>query len=249
LSDDVILDVRGLSGPAGRPFIQEVDLVVHRGETRVVIGQIHAGKSMIMRHILGLDPAESGTVRVGSESFHAARPDPLAVRSIRTRIGSVFEGSALVTRLTVIENVELPLLEHTDASAAEARETARELLAEVGLIVDDDIVPAELGRAEQRRVALARALALSPPILLLDEPSHGLDSHAAAELDATIARLQEVHGFGVLTFTNEVRHAFGPADYIYILAAGRIVAGGDRDTLLASEDTIVRSLLHRRERE
>jgi ABC-type transporter Mla maintaining outer membrane lipid asymmetry ATPase subunit MlaF len=149
----------------------------------------------------------------------------------------------------VIDNVELPLLEHTTASRTEARDAARELLAEVGLSVDGTEIPAQLGRAERRRVALARALALRPPILLLDEPTHGLDAGAAADLDDTIARLQARHGFGVLIFSREVRHAFGRATQIYVMATGRIIEQGGRAALQASPNDIVRQLFHRRGRE
>jgi phospholipid/cholesterol/gamma-HCH transport system ATP-binding protein len=201
---------------------------------------------MIMRHIVGLETATSGTVRIDGETFDAAKRDERVLRRLRTRIGVVFEGSALVTRISAVENVELPLLEHTDVAPAEARDTARELLAEVGLTVDDDTTSDQLTRAGQRLVALARALALRPPLLLLDEPTHALDAHAAAQLDETIRRLQAANGFGVVIFSHEVRHAFGSARQIYVLGEGRIVANGDRDALMASNHAVVRSLLHRR---
>jgi phospholipid/cholesterol/gamma-HCH transport system ATP-binding protein len=201
---------------------------------------------MIMRHIVGLETASTGTIRLDGETFDATRRDERSLRRLRTNIGVVFEGSALVTRISAVENVELPLLEHTDVAPAEARDTARELLAEVGLAVDDDTTSEQLTRAGQRLVALARALALRPPLLLLDEPTQGLDAHAAAQLDETIRRLQEANGFGVIIFSHEVRHAFGSARQIYVLGEGRIVANGDRNALMASTHAVVRSLLHRR---
>jgi phospholipid/cholesterol/gamma-HCH transport system ATP-binding protein len=243
---DCVLEVRGLTGPASDPAITGIDIDVERGGTRVVLGPIHSGKSMVMRHVVGLERARAGTIRVDGETFDATHTDDRLLLRLRKRIGVVFEGSALVTRISAVENVELPLLEHTDVAPDEARDAARELLAEVGLTVDDETTPEQLTRVGQRLVALARALALRPPLLLLDEPTHSLDPHSAAQLDETIRRLQDANGFGVLIFTNEVRHAFGRARHIYVISQGRIVASGDREALLQSRHAVVRSLLHRR---
>ena len=239
--------MRSLTGPIGEPVITDINLDVECGGARLVLGPIHSGKSMILRHIVGLEVAAVGTVRVAGEAFDVTRPDDPVLRRLRTRMGVVFEGSALITRISAVENVELPLLEHTDVHPSAARDAARELLAKVGLPVGDETTPAQLTRAGQRLVALARALALRPPLLLLDEPTQGLDPHSAATLDATIRRLQDANGFGLLIFSNEVRHAFGLADYIYVLGDGRIVAHGHRDALMESRHAVVRSLLHRRE--
>ena len=212
----------------------------------VVLGPNHSGKSSILRHVLGLDRASHGRVTVGDESFDAAAPPPDELRRIRVRVGAVFEGSALLQRISVVENVELPLLEHTAQRPERARQRARELLAEVGLEVGDREMPNELTRADERRVALARALALEPIVLVLDEPSAGLDAPAAHEFDAIVTALQARYGFGVLVLTREARYAFGRVDEIDVLVDGRIVAKGDRERVLESEHPVVRRLLHRR---
>jgi phospholipid/cholesterol/gamma-HCH transport system ATP-binding protein len=243
---DAVLEVRSLTGPAHEPVISDIDLDLEQGGSRVVLGPIHSGKSMILRHIVGLEIATTGTVRVDGETFDVTKHDERMLRRLRARIGVVFEGSALISRISAVQNVELPLLEHTDAPPSEARDAARELLAEVGLPVGDETTPEQLTRAGRRLVALARALALRPPLLLLDEPTQGLDPHSAAQLDATVRRLQDTTGFGLLIFSNEVRHAFGLAKHIYVLGEGRIVAHGDRETLMESRHALVRSLLHRR---
>jgi ABC-type transporter Mla maintaining outer membrane lipid asymmetry ATPase subunit MlaF len=243
------LAVCALTGPTGDPSIFEVDVVLPIGETHLVLGPIHSGKSMLMRHLVGLECAERGRIVIADESFDASDPEEAVRRRMQTRVGVIFEGSALITRISAIENVELPLLEHTTASRGEARDAARELLAEVGLRVEGDETPGQLGRAERRRVALARALALRPPVLLLDEPTHGLDAGAAADLDETIAQLQARHGFGVLIFSREVRHAFGRATHIYVMFNGRILEHGERAALQRSPTDVVRQLFHRRGRE
>ena len=231
------------------PFIFDIELYVSRGETVLILGPIQSGKSMLMRHLVGLECAATGTIAVDGHSFDPTKPDEKALRKLRARVGVVFEGSALLRRISVLENVELPLLEHQHSSRAEARDAARELLAEVDIEVDDDTMPVQLGRAGQRRVALARALALRPRLLLLDEPTLGLDSQAAHEFDATMQALQTKYDFGLVIFSHEVRHAYAPANEIDVLVGGRIVARGSRETLLQSEDPVIHGLLHRRERE
>lgn len=248
----VALAVDGLTGPVGLTIVQGVSFAVPAGQTHVVLGGIHAGKTMLLRHLVGLERAEAGTITIDGERYDARGESMARVRRMRSRLGVVFEGSALFSRLSIVENVELPLLEHAPDSEIDEegiRDAARALLAEVGLTgVDDDTLPEQLGRAAQRRVALARALALSPPILLLDEPTAGLDSHSAAELDELIVRLQERHGFGTLLLTHEVRHAYGAARHIYVFADGRVVAEGTREQLLASPHPAAQRLLQRRGR-
>ena len=240
------LRVERLTGPRPTPLIRDVSLEVPHGETRLVLGPIQAGKSMLMRHIVGLERPISGTIQLDGERIDGDSEQDASVRRMRARLGVVFEGSALLTRISAMENVELPLLEHTDASPSEARDAARELLAEVGLSVAEHAAPEDLGRSAQRRVAIARALALRPSVLLLDEPTRGLDAYAAHEVDDLLTALQERHGFGTLIFSHEVRHAFGPATEIYVMERGSIVAHGDRQAMESSDLEVVRQLMHRR---
>ena len=248
-SSERALEVHHLTGPARSPLIFDIELFVARGETLLVLGPIQSGKSMLMRLLVGLESASSGTIAVDGHAFDPAKPDDKALRALRARVGVLFEGSALLRRISVLENVELPLLEHEHRSRAAARDAARELLAEVGIEVDDETMPAQVGRAGQRRVALARAMALRPRLLLLDEPTLGLDSQAAHDFDDTLHALQKRYDFGIVIFSHEIRHAYAPANQIDVLAAGRIVARGTRESLLKSEDPVIHGLLHRRERE
>jgi len=248
-SSERALEVHSLSGPAHAPLIFDIDLYVARGETLLVLGPIQSGKSMLMRHLVGLECASCGTIAVDGEAFDPTKPEDKWLRRLRARVGVLFEGSALLKRISVLENVELPLLEHEHSTRARARDTARELLAEVGIEVDEDTMPVQLGRAGQRRVALARALALKPRLMLLDEPTLGLDSAAAHEFDETLHALQKKYNFGIVIFSHEIRHAYTPANQIDVLAAGRIVARGTRESLLKSDDPVIHGLLHRRERE
>ncbi len=248
-SSERALEVRNLTGPARSPLIFDIEMLVARGETVLVLGPIQSGKSMLMRHLVGLECASAGVIAVDGESYDATTTDERALRSLRARLGVLFEGSALLRRISVLENVELPLLEHHHSSRSDARDAARELLAEVGIEVDDDTMPVQLGRAGQRRVGLARAMALHPRLLLLDEPTLGLDSQAAHEFDDTLHALQKKYDFGVVIFSHEIRHAYGPVNEIDVLTGGRIVARGTREALLKSDDPVIHGLLHRRERE
>ena len=246
MSEPLALEVRGLRGPAGAPLISSIDLRVPRRATHLVMGPIHAGKSMLMRHIVGLERAEAGTIAIDGEVFDTSEASESVLRRMRMRVGVVFEGSALVSRLSAVENVELPLLEHTGVSPEEARQAAQELLSDVAPGIDGEATPSDLRRGEQRVVALARALALRPPVLLMDEPTAGLDSHTARQVDDTVARLQHEFGFGILLLSHEVRHAFGRAEQISVMDNGLIVAQGDRAALLASSHPVVAQLMHRR---
>ena len=244
--DGAVLRVEDLTGPTPRPVIHDVSLAVPKGATHLVIGPIQAGKSMLMRHIVGLEHPVSGRIFLEGTRVDGAADSDAQLRRLRARLGVVFEGSALISRLSAVENVELPLLEHSRVTPAEARHAARELLSEVGMADATERTADALGRSAQRRVAIARALALRPPMLLLDEPTQGLDAHAAHEVDELLRTLQARYEFGTLIFSHEVRHAFGMASQIYVMAAGTIVARGDREALEESENEVVRQLLHRR---
>lgn len=243
-----MLVVEHLTGPAGAPVLHDVALAIPYGATQVVLGPMHSGKTMLLRHILGLEEAEAGEIVVDGARFDARQATAEERRWLRSRVGVVFEVPALVSRITAVENVELPLLEHAGLSSREAREAARELLFEAGAAVDELAMPDELGRQEQRRVALARALALRPPLLLLDEPTSGLDAQAAHELDDTLARLQQSLGFARLVLSHDARFAFGRVDRIYVMDGGTIVAQGELDALRTVAHPTVQQLLNRRGR-
>lgn len=241
-----VLEVRNLTGPADAPVIFDISLTCGAGKTTVILGPIHSGKSMVMRSLLGLERAETGVILIDGETFSAAGETEERLRRLRARIGSVFQGAALISKLGAVQNVELPLLEHTEASAEEARSAALQLMSELGLTIDPETLPLQLDRDIYRRVAIARALALRPPVLMLDEPSQGLDAHAAAELDENLVRLQHDHGFGTLIFSHDPRYAFGRADQIYVMTGGRIVEAGPPDRVRESESDVVARLLDRR---
>ena len=244
--DPAALRVDDVTGPRGAPLLRNVSLSVPRGGSHVVLGPMHSGKSTLVRLVLGLDRAVSGTVTIDGMSFDAAYANEDRLRLARRRVGVVFDSSALVSRLTLLENVMLPLAEHSTVDAKRARETAAALLNDVGVTRDLDRTPDELTRLDRRRAALARALVLEPAALLIDEPGNGLDPHAASELDETLRALHERYGCGILICSQEVRYAFHWPAAVSVLANGRIVEQGSLDELLNSRHEAVRRFVDRR---
>jgi len=240
------LAVDDVTGPRAASVLRHVSLSVPRGGSHVVLGPMHSGKSTLLRLILGLDRAVSGRVTIDGSTFDAARATEDQLRHMRRRVGVVFDSSALVSRLTLLENVMLPLAEHMTVGADQARETAAGLLHDVGVAGDLERTPDRLTRLDRRRAALARALVLEPAVLIVDEPGNGLDPHAAAELDETMQALHERYRCGILICTQEVRYAFHWPSVVSVLANGRIVEQGSLDELLNSRHEAVRRFVDRR---
>lgn len=240
------LIVDALTGPLGTPVIRDVSLSVPAGSTHVVTGPMHSGKSLLLRLILGLQRSQHGTVSIDGATFDMARPNESALSQARRRVGVVFDSSALVSRLTLLENVELPLLEHTTMDTDAARDVAERLLRDAGLRREVDRTPDRASRLDRRRAALARALALEPALLLIDEPGHGLDADAAAELDETLFALQKRFACAALICSQELRYAFNSPDAISVLAGGTVVASGTLEALQASRHSAVRRIVDRR---
>jgi phospholipid/cholesterol/gamma-HCH transport system ATP-binding protein len=240
------LVVDAVAGPRAAPILRQVSLSVARGGSHVVLGPMHSGKSTLLRLILGLDRAVSGSVTIDGSTFDAAHATEDQLRHVRRRVGVVFDSSALVSRLTLLENVMLPLAEHTPVGAEEARAVAAGLLHDVGVVGDLERTPDRLTRLDRRRAALARALVLGPALLLVDEPGNGLDPHAAAELDETMQALHERSRCGILICSQEVRYAFHWPSAVSVLANGRIVEQGSLDDLLTSRHEAVRRFVDRR---
>mgnify|MGYP006170328071 CR=1 FL=1 len=191
-------------------------------------------------------PVEAAPSFLASESTTRLPLLPEEIERLRL-LSLATQSGRTISHVASLDTEDLARMVREDEEArGAAREAAQELLSEVGLSVAQDATPGELDRAAQRRVALARALALRPPVLLLDEPTQGLDAHAASELDRTLRELQERGGFGVVIFTREARYAFGNAQRVYVMAEGRVVDAGDHDSLADSEHPVVRGLLRRR---
>lgn len=244
--DGVALRVDDLAGPRGRPVLDHVSLTVPAHGLHIVLGAIHSGKSLLLRLVLGLQPAQHGTVGIAGVTFDAAAPNEDELRRVRPRVGVVFDRSALVSRLTLLENVELPLVEHTAADADAAHELAAALLRDVGVSRGFDRTPDEVSRLDRRRAAVARAFVLEPLLVLVDEPGNGLDPYAAAELDDTLLALRERSRCAALICSQEVRYAFRAPGAVTVLADGAVAGQGSLDELRHSRHEAVRRLVDRR---
>lgn len=236
--------VRDLVVGFGRQVvIDRLSLDVRRGEILGLVGASGGGKSVLMRTIIGLIPRRSGEIEVLGQKIGGAHDQ--AMQSVATKWGILFQQGALFSSLTVRQNVQFPLRENLVLSQELMDEIATAKLEMVGLRAQDgDKYPAELSGGMTKRVALARALALDPPILFLDEPTSGLDPIAAGDFDALIKTLQKTLGLTVFMVTHDLASLTTVCDRVAALADGKIVAIGPMRELLLSEHPWVRAYFH-----
>jgi phospholipid/cholesterol/gamma-HCH transport system ATP-binding protein len=245
MAGETALSVRGLEKTfGGRPVLAGVDLDVRRGETVVVIGRSGGGKSVLLKHLVGLVRPDKGTVQVLGEDVTAYSSSQWT--GLRGRIGMVFQGAALFDSLTVGENVAMGLRVRKRLPAAEEEALVRERLAQVGLTEVEHLKPASLSGGMKKRVALARAIATDPEVLLYDEPTTGLDPVMADVINRLIRELQSRFGLTSVVVTHDMTSAYLVADRIAYLHQGRIHAQGTPDEIRRSEDPIVRSFVEGR---
>jgi phospholipid/cholesterol/gamma-HCH transport system ATP-binding protein len=241
---DTIIEVRGLTvGFDDRTVLDGVDLDVYRGEILGFVGGSGAGKSVLMRTIIGLLPRRAGTIKVLGVDMTKAKDE--ARQSVERRWGVLFQQGALFSSLTVKENLQFPVREYLKLSQRLLDELAVAKLEMVGLDASAcDKFPSELSGGMTKRVALARALALDPDIVFLDEPTSGLDPIGAADFDTLIATLQRTLGLTVFMVTHDLDSLHTVCDRIAVLADHKVIAAGTMDTMLASEHPWLRAYFH-----
>ncbi|WFU75388.1 ABC transporter ATP-binding protein [Bradyrhizobium sp. CB2312] len=238
--EEFAIRVRDLVVGFGRQTVLDhLSLDVRRGEILGLVGASGGGKSVLMRTIIGLIPRQAGTIEVMGQPI-GGRTEGAA-----TTWGILFQQGALFSSLTVRQNIQFPLRENLALSQELMDEIAIAKLEMVGLRPQDaDKYPSELSGGMTKRVALARALALDPPILFLDEPTSGLDPIAAGDFDALIGTLQKTLGLTVFMVTHDLASLTTVCDRVAALADGRIVAIGPMRELLQSEHPWVRAYFH-----
>ena len=242
--DDAVIRVRDLVVDfGGAPVLDGLSLDVQRGEILGFVGASGAGKSVLMRTIIGLVPRRAGLVEVDGVDLGSATA--AARRAVERRWGILFQHGALFSALTVRQNVQFPIREYLRLSRRLLDEVALAKLEMVGLSADVcDKYPSELSGGMIKRAALARALALDPDIVFLDEPTSGLDPIGAGDFDDLIRTLQRTLGLTVFMVTHDLDSLHTVCDRIAVLADGKVITAGPIPTLLASEHPWVKSYFH-----
>jgi phospholipid/cholesterol/gamma-HCH transport system ATP-binding protein len=236
------VQVSSLSKSFGeQTVLNGISLEVAQGETLSVLGRSGTGKSVLLKLIIGLHKPDSGSIRVHGQEVTGLPLKPL--NEVRKRLGFLFQQAALYDSLTVEENVAFPLRRHSKMSDDERNERVRELLTSVGMDQDAHKIPAEISGGMQKRVGLARALALEPDILLFDEPTAGLDPITAAEIDDLILRLQRERNMTSIVVTHDIHGAQAISDRLALMRDGQIVIKGTFEDLQKSRDTFVTQFL------
>ena len=244
LSDEVIVSIRDVNfayAPEERQILSGLNMEFKRGQVVAVMGGSGCGKTTILRLIGGQYSAQSGQVLF--EGRDIGKMTSAQLMNARRRMGMLFQFGALFTDLSVYENVAFPLREHTDLTEELLRSLVLMKLNAVGLRGARDLMPAQISGGMARRVALARAIALDPPLIMYDEPFAGLDPISLGITARLIRDLNNALGATSLLVTHDVEETFAIADYVYFIANGRIGAEGTPEELSRSTDPFVRQFL------
>jgi len=238
-----LVQVRGLRFAYGRrAVLKGVDLDVPRGKVSAILGTSGSGKSTLLQIMGGLLKPAAGTVRVCGQDVHAL--DRAGLQALRRRMGMMFQKGGLFSDLTVFENVAFPILEHTKLPQDVVHDLVLMKLNAVGLRGAHRLSPGELSGGMGRRVALARAIALDPELIIYDEPFAGLDPITLNVVCHLIRTLNDALGATSVVVTYDVHEAVRLADYLYLLNEGIIVAHGATQEMVESNDPFVHQFLH-----
>jgi len=224
-----------------KAVLQDVSFDVQKGEVFFIIGASGVGKSVLIKHLIGLLQLDSGEIWLEGEEI--SRLPEARFYPVRKKCAMVFQHSTLFDSMTCAENVALPLRKHRDLTATQAREEALVLLRSVEMQAFADRYPAELGDGLRKRVAIARALTLAPSYVLFDEPTTSLDPVSARRVDRLIRGLKDERGMTSIVVSHDLTSIFTIADRIVMLYKGKVRKIGTPSEFLASDDAVVRQFV------
>ena len=219
-----------------------LNLTVDKGKTTVIIGRSGCGKSVLLKHIIGLITPDEGRILIDNQDI--AEFNEQKLNSLRLRMGMLFQGGALFDSLTVGENVGFALIEHQRLNQTEVTKRVRESLAMVGLLGIENLMPSELSGGMKKRVALARAICMKPEIILYDEPTTGVDPITADIINELIKSLQDKLNVTSIAVTHDMKSAYKIADRIAMLYQGRIIASGTVEEINNTTDAVVHQFIN-----
>lgn len=243
MSDDILVDIEELQfAYDGQPVLQGINMKIPRGKVVAIMGGSGCGKTTLLRCIGGQLRPTGGRVRL--EKHQVCEMSEAELYRLRRRMGMLFQFGALFTDMSVFENVAFPMREHTDMSDEMIRDLVLMKLEAVGLRGAHKLMPGELSGGMARRVALARALALDPMLVMYDEPFTGLDPIALGVIGQMIRKLNDALGATSIMVTHDIHESLLIVDYIYFMNGGRVVAEGTPDEIRASKDPFVHQFVY-----
>jgi phospholipid/cholesterol/gamma-HCH transport system ATP-binding protein len=225
----------------GNPVLQGLNLTVPGGQTTVIIGRSGGGKSVLLKHIIGLIQPDAGEIWIDDDELTRLKEKDLY--RVRKRFGMLFQEGALFDSMNVGQNVAFPILEHRRLPFAEVEKLVAEKLELVGLPGIEDKMPAELSGGMRKRVALARAIALDPDIMLFDEPTTGLDPIMTAAIDELIMGMQQRFNMTCVVISHDIQSVFRIGHKIAMLYEGRIIAEGTPEEFRNNNNELVQNFL------
>ena len=237
-----MIEIRGLHKTFNAHHVLDgLDLSINTGETTVIIGRSGCGKSVLLKHIIGLLKPDAGQILIDGRDITAM--DEKGLNAVRMQFGMLFQGAALFDSLNIFENVAFNMIEHTNSSDEVMRKRVKECLSLVGLKGIEDKKPAELSGGMKKRVGLARAIALRPHIMLYDEPTTGIDPIMGDAINDLILELHNKLKVTSIAVTHDMTSAYKIADRIAMLYNGKIIATGTPDEIKNTGDPIVRQFI------
>ena len=240
--DSPIVEIRNLGyAVSGRPIFDGLDMDIPRGKVTAVMGPSGTGKTTLLRLVTGQVRADTGSIHVAGEDLRNLKRADLY--ALRRRMGMLFQNGALLTDLSVFENVAFPIREHTDLPERLIRQLILTKLEAVGLRGAADLMPSELSGGMGRRVALARAIVMDPEILIYDEPFVGLDPISMGVILRLIRRLNDTLGLTSIVVSHDVQEISTVSDNVFLLSAGKVVARGSPQELRANPSEVVRQFV------